>query len=60
MAGYKDAPYLNQPKGCDRLYLKSRKDRREAACVLLSAAGWKPPILSLHGRGKLPEIAAHI
>ena len=21
-------------KGCDRLYLKSRKDRREAACVL--------------------------
>ena len=23
----------------------------------LSAAGWKPPILSLHGRGKLPEIA---
>ena len=22
--------------------------------------GWKPPILSLHGRGKLPEIAAHI
>lgn len=25
-----------------------------------SAAGWKPPILSLHGRGKLPEIAAHI
>ncbi len=26
----------------------------------LSAAGWKPPILSLHGRGKLPEIAAHI
>ena len=23
-------------------------------------AGWKPPILSLHGRGKLPEIAAHI
>ena len=25
---------INNLKGCDRLYLKSRKDRREAACVL--------------------------
>ena len=35
--------------------------RQTGSCLRpLSAAGWKPPILSLHGRGKLPEIAAHI
>ncbi len=36
-------------------------ERQTGSCLRpLSAAGWKPPILSLHGRGKLPEIAAHI
>ena len=44
------------------VYRQDIEDIRQTGSCLrpLSAAGWKPPILSLHGRGKLPEIAAHI
>ncbi len=60
MAVTKTHPIKSTLKAAIDYILNPEKDRREAACVLFRLRAVKPPILSLHGRGKLPEIAAHI